>query len=100
MNFEDIDSAEELSSDYISVEDAIAVDNLQEKINTAIDSLPEKCRLVFMLSRMEGLSYLEIAEQLQISPKTVENQISKALKILRESVYDEDISISNRGMFK
>jgi RNA polymerase sigma-70 factor (ECF subfamily) len=100
MNFEDIDSAEELSSDYISVEDSIAVDNLQEKINTAIDSLPEKCRLVFMLSRIEGLSYLEIAEQLQISPKTVENQISKALKILRESVYDEDISNPNRGMFK
>lgn len=55
---------------------------LQEQIN----QLPEKCRIVFALSRFENLSYQEISTKLSISKKTVENQISKALKILRASV--------------
>lgn len=59
---------------------------LEEKIRDAIDSLPEKCRAVFELSRFEGLKYSEIATQLDISVKTVENQMSKALKILREQL--------------
>ncbi|HWP81408.1 MAG TPA: sigma factor-like helix-turn-helix DNA-binding protein [Bacteroidota bacterium] len=42
-----------------------------------------KCRTIFLLSRMELLSNNEIAERLHISPKTVENQITRALKILR-----------------
>ncbi len=56
---------------------------LQQFIDEAIDQLPDKCRMVFMLSRHEELSYQEIAEHLNISVKTVENQISKALKHLR-----------------
>ena len=48
--------------------------------------LPEQCRLVFQLSRFEDLKYAEIAEQLQISVKTVENQMGKALKIMREQL--------------
>ena len=59
---------------------------LEEKINTVIASLPEKCREVFELSRFEGLKYGEIAEKLNISVKTVENQMSKALKILRDKL--------------
>ncbi len=57
---------------------------LQERIQKAIDHLPEKCRIIFMLSRFEELSYKEIAERLDISTKTVENQISKALRLLRQ----------------
>lgn len=57
--------------------------DLQKLIDTAIDELPEKCRLVFLLSRFEELSYAEIAQRLDISPKTVENQIGKALRLLR-----------------
>jgi RNA polymerase sigma-70 factor (ECF subfamily) len=56
---------------------------LQQVIDRAIDQLPEKCRLVFVLSRFDELSYREIATQLNISEKTVENQVSKALKFLR-----------------
>ncbi len=56
---------------------------LEKKINEAIDLLPPKARMVFMLSRFEQLSYKEIAAKLDISPKTVENHISKALKHLR-----------------
>ena len=59
---------------------------LEEKIRGAIDALPEKCREIFELNRFDGLTYNEIAKQLDISVKTVENQISKALKILREKV--------------
>ena len=59
---------------------------LEEKINEALASLPEKCREVFELSRFDGLKYNEIATQLGISVKTVENQMSKALKILREKL--------------
>lgn len=48
--------------------------------------LPERCRLIFTLKRLEGLSIKEIAEKLEISPKTVENQITKALKHLSSSL--------------
>ena len=59
---------------------------MEDKIMEVVRSLPEKCREIFELNRMEGLKYSEIASQLDISVKTVENQMSKALKILRELV--------------
>ncbi len=59
---------------------------LEEKIREVIASLPEKCREIFEMNRFEGLKYGEIAAQLDISVKTVENQISKALRILREQL--------------
>jgi len=59
---------------------------LEEKIREVIASLPEKCREIFELNRFEGLKYGEIAQKLDISVKTVENQMSKALKILREKL--------------
>ena len=61
---------------------------LNKQINEAIDSLPEQCGNVFRLSRFENLKYSEIAEQLEISVKTVENHMGKALKILRERLKD------------
>ncbi len=57
---------------------------LEQSIKEAIDTLPPKCRAVFQLSRFEELTYNEIAGQMGISVKTVENQMGKALKILRE----------------
>jgi RNA polymerase sigma-70 factor (ECF subfamily) len=57
---------------------------LEEKIRGAIGTLPERCRIIFELNRFDGLSYAEIAKKLDISVKTVENQMTKALKILRE----------------
>lgn len=70
-------------SSYESVSQSVIKNELERKIEEAIDKLPEQCRLIFRLSRFEELKYHEIAEQLAISPKTVENQIGKALKILR-----------------
>ena len=66
--------------------DFLESSELEARIREVIASLPEKCREVFELNRFEGLKYGEIAEKLQISVKTVENQMSKALKILREKL--------------
>jgi RNA polymerase sigma-70 factor (ECF subfamily) len=59
---------------------------LEVQVNDAINELPPKCREVFILSRYEEMSYKEIAQQMEISPKTVENQMSKALKHLRKKL--------------
>ncbi|WP_072053068.1 RNA polymerase sigma-70 factor [Hymenobacter terrenus] len=61
-------------------------DELASRVQQAIQRLPEKCRLAFTLSRYDELSYAEIADQLNISPKTVENQIGKALRLMREEL--------------
>jgi RNA polymerase sigma-70 factor (ECF subfamily) len=52
-------------------------------VNSGIEALPEKCRLIFKCSRNEGMQVKQIAKQLNLSPKTVENQLGKALKHLR-----------------
>ena len=57
--------------------------DLTERLHDAIARLPERARLILQLSRFEGYSHKEIAGQLGISPKTVENQIARALKLLR-----------------
>lgn len=61
---------------------------LADRINKAINNLPEKCRQIFILCRFEELKYAEIAEKLGISVKTVEMQISIALKKLRMDLSD------------
>jgi RNA polymerase sigma-70 factor, ECF subfamily len=58
---------------------------LNEKILEVMNSLPEKCLLVFRMSRIEGLKNAEIAERLMISLKAVEKHISKAMKIYRDN---------------
>jgi len=63
----------------------IAVE-IETKINQTLDDLPEKCRQIFVMSRYEELKYKEIAEKLDISIKTVETQMSKALKALRKNL--------------
>ena len=55
-------------------------------VQAALAQLPPQCRVVFELSRYEELSYQQIAEALEISPKTVENQMGKALRILRREL--------------
>lgn len=62
---------------------------LKRKVNGSIDKLPEKCREVFMLNYYENLPYKVIADQLDISVKTVEKHISKAFRILRQELGSE-----------
>jgi RNA polymerase sigma-70 factor (ECF subfamily) len=59
---------------------------LSEQIHKVVDSLPPRCRAVFQLSRFEELSYQEIADEMGISIKTVEHQMGKALRVLREQL--------------
>lgn len=58
-------------------------DELEQQLHRSINALPEQCRTIFQLSRFEELRYAQIAAQLGLSIKTVENQMSKALKRLR-----------------
>lgn len=58
----------------------------QSALQKAVEDLPERPRLVFVLSRVDELSYKEIAQHLSISVKTVESHMGKALKLLRESM--------------
>jgi RNA polymerase sigma-70 factor (ECF subfamily) len=61
---------------------------LRLQVELAVAALPERCRQVFLLSRMQHLSYMEIAQEMQISHNTVETQIVKALKTLRLKLKD------------
>jgi RNA polymerase sigma-70 factor (ECF subfamily) len=71
-----------------AVSEGLLTTELETRILNAIQVLPEQCRLVFQLSRFEELKYQEIADQLSISVKTVENHMGKALKIMREELKD------------
>jgi RNA polymerase sigma-70 factor (ECF subfamily) len=73
---------------YNSVAEKVSANELSLKITEAMKALPEQCRMVFQLSRFEELKYQEIADQLNISIKTVENHMGKALKIMREQLKD------------
>lgn len=62
--------------------------DFQRRLQQALEKLPDQCRLIFHLSRVEELSYKEIAARLGLSVRTVEVQISRALKRLRISLAD------------
>ena len=61
---------------------------LEHTIFQIVSGLPAQCKRIFKMSRVKGLSNSEIAEQLKISKRTVETQISNALKILRDKLGD------------
>ncbi|MEI6172170.1 MAG: RNA polymerase sigma-70 factor [Bacteroidota bacterium] len=63
--------------------DTMVESELRDRIARAMDELPEKCREIFHMSRHRNMKYLEIADKLQISVKTVETQMSKALQHMR-----------------
>jgi RNA polymerase sigma-70 factor (family 1) len=77
-----------IAQSYESVTQAIHASELEEQIERAVSKLPAQCQKAFRLSRFEELKYHEIAERLDISIKTVENQIGKALRILRVELAD------------
>ncbi|MGM9478748.1 RNA polymerase sigma-70 factor [Pedobacter sp. GSP4] len=77
-----LNETEELLS-YQNAENAFAEKEIINHLDKSIEQLPQKCREIFILSRKEHLSVKEIADRLNISPKTVENQITIALRRLR-----------------
>lgn len=86
IDFRNAPAKDELTSKNTPTIQNLMADDLQQEIDAAIDSLPERCRLIFVLSRYEEMKYQEIADQLDISIKTVEHQIGKALRDLREAL--------------
>ncbi len=84
------DRRETLGEDSIPEisEEGIDTSFRDARIWKAIDSLPEKCREVFLMSKRDGLTNEDIAEELGISIKTVKNQMTKAFKRLREALSD------------
>jgi RNA polymerase sigma-70 factor (ECF subfamily) len=70
-------------------DDSESLDRIIKAVNKEIQNLPPKCKEVFMLSKQEGLTNIEIAEHLNVSIKTVEAQITKAFSILRDSLEEK-----------
>lgn len=90
VKFDDEEKMPDLTNNQSTTQQQLEAEDLQKLINESIDLLPPKCRLVFTLSRFEEMSYQEIATKLDISIKTVENQISKALKFLRKALRQDE----------
>lgn len=82
---------QEISTEHDSADESFEIfvfSELENLFNSSLTKLPERCREVFELSRLKGMKNREIAAQLNISEKTVENQITKALHVLREELKD------------
>lgn len=85
---QEISSIEDRSPSTELATDLVLSGELGERIERGLEQLPEKCAEVFRLSRQEELSYSEISDRLDISVKTVEKHIGKALKILRSELQE------------
>lgn len=84
--FTSLESDEHLLSDLSVSHEFMENNELRELIDAAIDKLPEKSRQIYQMAWEENLSHKEIAEQLGITAKTVENHVGIALRKLRESL--------------
>ena len=85
INFEE-DSVLEFTVNEDHTHNKVEAQDLEKIIQRSIASLPARCKQVFVLSRYENMTYKEISAELGISIKTVENQIAKALKVLKLNV--------------
>ncbi|UCD38197.1 MAG: RNA polymerase sigma-70 factor [Fidelibacterota bacterium] len=75
-----------MGREVVSSEDQLEQHQIYQEVHRAIDQLPERCRVIFTMSRFDRLTYAEIAEILEISVKTVETQMGRALKSLRQDL--------------
>jgi len=83
-NFDDFD---------IQTTNQVSYNSLFQFITTLVDQLPARRREIFIKSRFEGLNTAEIANELKISHKTVENQLTEALKFIRKNVHRENLPL-------
>jgi len=82
-------------NEHESPEFIMEMKEFDRKLQEVIASLPEKSRVVFLMNRMDGITYREIAKSLGVTVKAVEKQMSKALSIIREQL-GSHISILNK----
>jgi RNA polymerase sigma-70 factor (ECF subfamily) len=74
--------------DDLQTEKYILYSDLHDHLDEALKKLPEVCRIAFEMNRFEGLKYKEIAQQLEVSERTVEVRIGKAIGLLRKYLKD------------
>ena len=86
--------------EYNSPENLLIASELAEKIEEIISNLPDRCETIFRMVREDGLSYKQVAVLLDISSKTVENQMNTALKKIRKAIeaYFAKENIDSKGM--
>lgn len=78
------------NADIVQAQEAVTIEDtadkymLKEALYSSIRQLPPKCQEIFVMNKINGLTYREISEELEISVKTVENHIGKAYRVLRE----------------
>lgn len=77
----------ELGIDYICPETQLINKELKELIDKAIESLPSRCKLIYKMAKVEQMKYKEIAEALDISVKTIDNQLIIAVKKIGEAIH-------------
>lgn len=83
MNLED-EMGRRSESSY--TEEFMEENLIKELISNSVRQLPPKCRQIFVMSKVNGLTYVEIADQLNLSTKTIENQMRRAFQILRKTL--------------
>ena len=84
----------EMDQNRVLADDDLEASELENRIHSSINSLPEKRKKIFILSRYEGLKYQEIAEKLNISVKTVEHQMGSAIKQLKTDLAEYIVMLS------
>jgi RNA polymerase sigma-70 factor (ECF subfamily) len=86
------DIFESLTGDVPSLESRLDFEKLLEKLDRIIDELPERRKKIFLMRKKEGKSVNDIANELGVSPKTVENQITEAMHALKKAFSSDDLS--------
>lgn len=86
-------------AEYNSPEQILLTKELMAKIRNAIDALPPRCKLIFKLVREDGLKYQEVAEILNLSIKTIDNQMVIAVSRIRESIKGS-VTLKNSPLFQ
>jgi len=79
----------DMEMQYDHLFDQLVANALEEQIERIVERLPEQCCTIFRKSRFEGMSHQEIAQDMNISVRTVETQIYRALKVLKKEVFSE-----------
>ena len=87
------DHSYDLTDSAASADKLIDRDHLKTAIDEIVGELPDKCRQVFELSRYEGKSHKEISEKMEISKKTIENHMTRALRTLKNELKRRELLI-------